>query len=83
MTRCLSVALIGRQRERQREVRPRDEPVQSRERHGLGFLLRSPEEFPMITISTFSSAAAAVLALIGFLLSLPHCVRRPGKREAI
>jgi hypothetical protein len=37
----------------------------------------------MITISTFSSAAAAVFAPMGFLLSLPHCVRRPGKREAI
>lgn len=37
----------------------------------------------MITMSIVSSAAAAVFAAIGFLLSLPHCVRRPGQQEAI
>ena len=36
----------------------------------------------MITISIFSSAAAAVFAPISFLLYLQHCVRRPGKQEA-
>jgi hypothetical protein len=37
----------------------------------------------MITMSIFTSAAVSVLAAIRFLLSLPHCVRRPVKREAI
>ena len=69
--------------ERERWTRIGHEPVRSRERRGLGFVLRSPEEFPMITISTFISAAVSVLVAIRFLLSLLHCVRRPGEQEAI